>query len=752
MGARLDGRATRRLVLIAGASALSLVGCGDGEDGSAGVDAPGSRSDAAASRADDSSRRGAPEFDPDARYNGKTLDEYASGLDDLNASVRERALEDILNFGVNAYPLRQRMQTMASSDTEDELRAGAVAALYVMEDPGADAFVLERLRDSQAFQTDRGWRLLLRIAVEEIEPEQLVEVARDIAEENTAHAERLLGVGGPSVFRESLAMSLMPRDHSDQAVALIFQMLSSMDVTPSEQIAYVEQNHDRLADPNAALSALRAIGTAGAFEAALRILDATEPPLQTRLSFVVTFPGDAVAGSQRLDAIAPTLEGASEPEAQQILGAMEQVAQQAGDDESWASFQRTLTGLAATGDGDPRIRALAMIYLCDGAGGGHMNAQALDPVLAAIESDPEEVILGTALGELQKTMARAPEPLLEPMPARLVTLMYARATDDSWWHAVADGLLKCLSSGASRLDMDAVLSALHAQLDANPGHPVNFVVLQWIIPMGNQLSRAGADMPTAARLAGRLLVDSSIGPAEADWLYTSANLSVFNNTSVADIDTIMAHYEPILMTAQLPEGQYFRQMHETAIGTLYHLKREPDKAQRVLEWAQRMANQAPPTVQVDILWSINTSWYNSTAPAHRSGCAHLDVELAGRPARLKVMSFGSARNRKQALAPGHFVTEESGEVFLMAADTSADPRSLGRLGPIETPMTIAFLDAQGRVIAMGRTDDESLHTGRGRALSLTHPEALHALVYPEGEFELSVGDQTGLNPDLLAAL
>jgi len=710
---------------------ICLSGCGGGggesDEAQGGASSATGASSGATSRAPDSGP--APDFDPDARYNGKTLDEYASGLEDLNPSVREQALEDIANFGANAYPLRDRMRTMAAQDTEDELRADAVGALFRMEDPGAEAFVLERLGDPEAMQTDRGWRLLLRVASEEIEPDRLASEGRAIAESDTAHAERLLGVGGPAPFRAGLATTLMQQEHSDGAVAPIFQMLPELDITPGERI-----------------------GDTGAFAVAMRILDESDPGLRQRLGYIVSFPGDDVSGAQKIDAIGAWMEGAGEPEAQQLFGAMEQVAQSAGDGAAWSRFEGILGASATDASADPRIRALAMIYLCEGVGAGAMSAGALDPVFDAIETSPEEIILGTALGELQKAVARAPEPVVEGLPVRLVEAMYVRPADDGWSHAVADGLLDCLSSGISRLDMDSAIDALHAELDAHPGHPVNFQVLQWTVQQGASLRRAGADMPQAGRLAGRLLVDGSIGPAEAGWLYNSANLSSYNNTSVAEIDTIMAHYTPILMTAELPEGQYYRQMHETAIGTLYHLKREPEKAQRVLEWAERMANQAPAPVKVDILWGINTSWYNAHQPAHRSGCAHVDIDIAGTPAKLKPMSFGDGHNRKQALAPGHFITGEPGEAFLMTVDTSTDPRSLGRLGPIETPMTVAFLDAQGTVIAMGRTDDESLHTGVRRHLSLTHPDAQHALVYADGAFDLSEGVETGIDPEFLAEL
>ena len=81
-------RAHRLIALLVGLALLGLAGCGGGGEGD-------SSSSAAPPNPEKAARAKLPEFNPEAKYNGRTALEYAAGLSDLNPRVQIEALENI---------------------------------------------------------------------------------------------------------------------------------------------------------------------------------------------------------------------------------------------------------------------------------------------------------------------------------------------------------------------------------------------------------------------------------------------------------------------------------------------------------------------------------------------------------------------------------------------------------------------------------------------------------------------------------
>ncbi len=743
--------------LLTAALAWGCGGDGASEDGgpsgSSAGSTPGSGSASAAAATDAAPP---PRVDPEARYDGRTLDEYAVGLDDLSPAVRLESLGNVLHFGANAFPLRDRMRRMAVEDPEDELRAGAMVALVRMEDPGAEDFLVERLRDPEAMQTERGWKTLLQVVVEDVETQRLVREARALVGGNVAHGETLLDAAGSGVpragaLRTALAEELVRADHADATVPTLLAMLHGLELTPAERLEYVRANHARLPSPDAALSALRTLGGADAFALTLEVLEQRGAPLDRRLHEIRTFPAQGVPAAARLDAAAAFLPAPGERELQQVFAAMQAVVSGAPEEpEVAARFQAILTELApADGGQDPGTRALALLYLCDGAAAGTMGAEALDPVFAALRDDPEEIVLGTALQELQKLAPRAPADVLGALPAHLVDTMYARPPSDPWAHAVAQGALDVLRAGLGKVDADASLTALVEAFEAHTDHPVNAVLIRWLVPQAAGLERAGWDMPTLASLVGRLQLDGGLSPAEHEWLYNS-NLTQFNNVTSADIETIVAYYEPAMFAESLPAHRFLQGMRDNGASVLHHVWGKPE-GETYRAFLERVGAEGPPEGRVAALWGLDFYGYRAHDASARRGAAHFEHELAGRPARVCPVVLGSPR-RRMLLQPAAFLSGEPDQVFLATRRPEDDPPALGGLHGLETPLAVAFLDAHGSVLAVGRTDDPALQAGRNRTLALTHPTAAHALLHQDGAFDLSPGDSTGLDPEFLAAL
>lgn len=733
--------------------ALALAGCGGSEAGSG--ESGGTGGATAGTAAREASPRPEPEVDPEARYDGRTLAEYAVGLDDLSAGVRRRAIEDLVNFGANAYPLRDRFREMAREDPDEELRGAALMMLFEIEDPGATEFLLERLREPGAMESDHGWRGLLEIASRNVDEGRLVEHARGLAGDAPAHAEhlmRLLLDGGQGSRAAGLAIAdvVVSREHDDASVASLVRAIGELDLGDEQRVEYVRANASRLPDVAVAVAALRALGTPPAFDATLEVLEAAGYERARRASAIEGFPPGGATDARKLEELAGLLPAPTEPELQQVLGTMDRIVASSEDAGAAPRFQALLTGFAEDAAASEDLRALALLYLCDGVAKGRMGAEALDPAFDVLANDDVEVVLGTALQQLQPVVRQASEEVRATLPARIADTMYAREPEDPWRHAVAQGLLDCARAGVApaSLDTAALLDAWRGHVEAHPAHPVNVQLLRWLVPLANTLGQAGAPMPEVARLVGGLMVGEAMTEADRDWIYNT-NLSSFNNVTRADAATMMAFYEPMMLVEELPDHPYFARVAQTMAMQISYLEGYPGRDEYV-DFVWRMTREAAPARRIEALDGLNF-WLFQAHTGQRTGMAHIELELAGRPARVKPIAL-RAMNATRVLEPRHFTTGEPGEAFLMNRLDDAVDASFGSLRGIDEPRAVAFLDDAGEVIALGRTDDEALRLGQGNNARLTHPSARHALMYALGEFELEVGDVTGLDPALLALL
>ena len=102
-----------------------------------------------------------PDYNPDAKFNGKTVMEYAQGLDDLNPRMQLTALQAIAKFKVDGLPARDKVKAALEASKDDRVKLAALAVLSEMKAPEAHHLIREKLRDPKFFESARSYGQLL---------------------------------------------------------------------------------------------------------------------------------------------------------------------------------------------------------------------------------------------------------------------------------------------------------------------------------------------------------------------------------------------------------------------------------------------------------------------------------------------------------------------------------------------------------------------------------------------------------------
>ena len=229
-------RAHRLIALLVGLALLGLAGCGGGGEGD-------SSSSAAPPNPEKAARAKPPEFNPEAKYNGRTALEYAAGLSDLNPRVQIEALENIEKFGVDGLAVREQVRALVDSAREDDVKIVALETLAAMQAPEESAILRKKLADPILSATDRTYGYLLRGANElGIDEATLRADVVKIAEANPAHGARLMRLGGlPKAAQDDLTKAVFESDHDEATTRYFLQNLTTLAfLDDTQRIAYIK--------------------------------------------------------------------------------------------------------------------------------------------------------------------------------------------------------------------------------------------------------------------------------------------------------------------------------------------------------------------------------------------------------------------------------------------------------------------------------------------------------------------------------
>jgi hypothetical protein len=591
-----------RCLFIAGAATLLLAGCGDG---------------------------GAlPDYDKNATYNGKPLSDYAEGLSDLNARQRFAALGDIAKFGVNGLPARKQIQQLVREDEDHMLRIAALGVLHNMKDPGLPALYAEILADPEFTTLPGAWRDLARGAGDVFSDEDIQKQMKSIASKNLEHAELLFSQSSGSKLEALLASILMTKKKaSADTLQKIVAALPQLDLSEGEKIDFLLSNKDKFTNQSIALSGLQAIGGEKAFSAAMKIVRAdSSVPFINRLGAITAF-GRSVGVPNLIDELSNLAKepNLSDAELQQvfssmgaqlnILGGDIAVRQRKVDDPAYATYAvaaKNYTSVLAdlTESPAPTTRALAATYLIQVALGS-VTQPALDLetslgiVFALLETEQEEVVLGTITQQLVRPPAGV---LLSDSPAlaaNFAAAIYARNANNQWAYAVGEGVIKAIDVWFvhSKFERAELIRLVTDQAKANEGHPANARVFDWITAMTrNQMivrTLADDDITDIAGRAGSLALDSAVTQAQIEKFFSGANPGNLTiATQAPSTDAIIAFAEPMVMS-QDPKftGRNAQSVLGGVLSTnIYYLRGHADQP-RYIAWVKKVAQEGHPALR-----------------------------------------------------------------------------------------------------------------------------------------------------------
>lgn len=218
--------------------AMVLGGCGGGDDGGAAGDAAavgGATPTADAARA---VRQWLPEHNPDARYGGKTVLEYAEGLIDLNPEVQLEALMFIGEFGVDGLPAREQVRDLVNNPRADEMiRLFALGVLHEMQAPEATPLAREKLADPEFSNDLDTYADLISGLVHEagIDTATIRTDLLAIARADLDHATRLMMLDNvPEEAHEALVRAVFEADHNERARDYFVQNLAGLTMLGDE--------------------------------------------------------------------------------------------------------------------------------------------------------------------------------------------------------------------------------------------------------------------------------------------------------------------------------------------------------------------------------------------------------------------------------------------------------------------------------------------------------------------------------------
>ncbi len=606
------------LATLAGAL---LVGCGgDGSEGD-----PSSTS----------ASKSMPKYDKGATYNGRTVEEYAAGLSDLNPQVRLQALRNIAQFGVNGLAVREQVKKIVLEDAEHSLRVAALGGLVHMQDPKAGDLYVEVLGNPQFTDSDQIWYELTRGAKESLPGDRLEKELKRIANKNQEHAERLLNLRTKTEMHLPLSKVLMDKKVSGRSMNVIMSYLPRMEISDKQKIDFIKNNIENLPSKTTAMQAIAAIPGELAFETTLSMIrEDSSIPLTDALNVLYSKSSEDMPRIMAFMADLSEASGRSQQELQQICQRMSSIIDQRRGRAAQGQIDPYVEAVNVyfselgelTKNDSSDVRSVSAMYILNRFSkfdfvmnfsyfDGLDMESFLKPVFDILANESEEIVLGTALSQLENSIARFTiDPNWQENKAKgvnsydwleknIANSIYVRSSDDKWAYAVADGLLKTADNGMlqSRLFWASMIPLVFEKTEANSGHVANARVFDWLIALTfkrnlDQLlgSRANADKMFTT--LGSLTMDPSVSQAQVETLFNNREFAARAISFSGDnVDTIIGILNPIVMSqdAKFAGPTVQANMKTVLSSNIYYMRGKPDQA-KYIDWVRQVAAKGHP--------------------------------------------------------------------------------------------------------------------------------------------------------------
>ncbi len=576
-----------------------------------------------------------PKYDKGATYNGRTVDEYAAGLSDLNPQVRLQALRNIAQFGVNGLAVREQVKKIVLEDAEHSLRVAALGGLVHMQDPKAGDLYVEVLGNPQFTDNDQIWYELARGARESLPGDRLEKELKKIANNNQEHAERLLNLRTKTEMHLPLSKVLMDKKVSGRSMNVIMSYLPRMEISDKEKIDFIKNNIDSLPNKTAAMQAIAAIPGELALETTLSMIrEDSSIPLTDALNVLYSKSSEDMPRIMAFMADLSEESGRSQQELQQIYQRMSSVIDQRKGRAAQGQVDPYVEAVNVyfselgelTKNDSPDVRSVSAMYILNRFSKFDfvMNFSYfetfdfeafLQPLFVILENDSEEIVLGTVLSQFENSIARfqidpnwqenKPKGInkYDWLEKKIADAIYARNSDDKWAYAIADGLLKTADNGMlqSRLFWASMIPLVFEKAKANSGHIANARVFDWLIAitfkrnLGQLLgSQANADKMFAT--LGDLAMDPVVSQAQVETLFGNREFAARAISFSGDnVDTIIGILNPIAMSqdAKFTGPTALANMKTVLSSNIYYMRGKPDQA-KYIDWVRQVAAKGHP--------------------------------------------------------------------------------------------------------------------------------------------------------------
>ena len=588
-----------------------------------------------------SSSKAMPKIDKGATYNGRTVDEYAVGLNDLNPQVRLQALRDIAKFGVNGLAVRDQIRKIVLEDPDHSLRIGALGGLVRMQDPKAGDLYVEVLGNPEYTNSDQMWYELTRGAKEALPGDRLEKELRKIAENNQEHAERLLNLRTKTAIHLPLSKVLMDKQISGRSMNVIMAYLPQMDISEKDKINFIKKNIDSMPSKTAAIQAIAAIPGELALETTLSMIrDDSSIPLTDALNVLYSKSAEDMPRIMKFMADLSEVPGRSHQELQLIYQKMSAIIDQ---------FKYRAP--ASEGETDPFVEGLNLYFSELGELTKHSSADVrsasamhilnrmkgynyggnisfletfdleaiLQPLFDILSNESEEIVIGTVLSQLEKIIAIFP---MDPnwqvnkpkgtnvyydwLEKKIADSVYVRNSNDKWAYAVADGLLKAADKGMlhGRLYWANTIPLVYEKSESNSGHIANARVFDWLIAITfkrnlDQLLGSQEKADEMFATLGRLAMEPNVSQTQVEALFNNREFAARAITfSGNNTDTIIGILNPIVMSQNAKFASPIVQANlKTALSSnIHYMRGNPDQA-KYIEWVRQVAAKGSPALR-----------------------------------------------------------------------------------------------------------------------------------------------------------
>lgn len=502
-----------------------------------------------------------PEHDPEARLRGKSAIEHAEDLGAPEMVRRLMALQALIDMGPDALPARDVVRFVVEHgdgtgfpDAQiDELRLGALSALYAMKAPETLDLLRAKIIDPDFVARDGSYAGLLDAAMQVgLDTEILTRDLMSLTEVAPGHAERLMTLKAlPPGVQAPLEEAVFEAPHGDRAIRHFLENLPDMPfLDDAERVDYVLASLDAAGlNHGRGQEILAGIGTEAALDAALSIA-----PLDgmSRYQLIGSFADGPMSSQSVTEHLLKEVDAA---EGDQQIGLVVSVLERILRDDDGGIFPRAMTQMIESGRTAEHRRAgvqRQILFLQRNPDAD--AATALRPIFALL-GDP------AASPELRIAADKA----LRQSPARLAAIdpdyFIAEAVDLIWpasGPAEAELPLALLSPLMSSADLaprvvDAIEARFAAHLTDWSINPATAIAIGSGTTRGLERSPA---RETAAIMMGKAIQSTAI-----DLSYMGPHLAR-NGAALADLEAntvagVIGTYEPTIFANDKPASYDF---------------------------------------------------------------------------------------------------------------------------------------------------------------------------------------------------